>query len=125
MANRAEVYVCELCGNIVEVLEGADGTLVCCGQDMNLQQGNSTDAAHEKHVPVVSMDDTLATVRVGSVLHPMESQHHIDWIELQQDNMIQRIFCKPGETPQAVFIIEAGVPVAVRAYCNLHGLWKG
>ena len=124
MAQRSEIYVCELCGNIIEVLEGNDGMLVCCGQDMVLQKENSTNAAQEKHVPVVTVSGTTATVQIGSVTHPMEAQHYIAWIELQQGNKGQRVCLKPGEAPQVVFVIAAGVPVAVRAYCNLHGLWK-
>ena len=125
MANRAEIYLCELCGNIVEVLGEAEGTLTCCGQDMVMLKANTIEAAQEKHVPVVTVSGTTATVQVGSVAHPMESQHHIAWIELQQGNKGQRVVLKPGDAPQAVFIVEAGIPVAVRAYCNLHGLWKG
>jgi len=124
MARRAEIYVCELCGNIVEVIEGAGGTLVCCGQDMSLQKENTTNAAQEKHVPVVSVSGTTATVQVGSVAHPMTADHFITWIELQQGDKIQRFYLKPNDVPQAVFSIEAGVPITVRAYCNLHGLWK-
>jgi superoxide reductase len=125
MANRTEVYVCELCGNIVEILEGADGTLVCCGQDMALQKENTSDGAKEKHVPLVTVSGTTATVQVGSVAHPMEASHHIAWIELQQGNKTQRVYLKAGEEPKAVFAVEQGVPVTVREYCNLHGLWKG
>jgi superoxide reductase len=125
MANRAEIYLCELCGNIVEVLEGAEGTLACCGQDMVMQKANTTEAAQEKHVPVVTVSGTTATVQVGSVAHPMEAQHHIAWIELQQGNKGQRVVLKPGDAPQAVLTVEAGASVAVRAYCNVHGLWKG
>ena len=124
MARRSEIYSCELCGNIVEVLESTDGTLVCCGQEMVLQKENSTNAAQEKHVPVVTVSGTTANVQVGSVAHPMEEQHHIAWIELQQGNKGQRVRLKPGEAPQAVFFIEADVPFAVRTYCNLHGLWQ-
>ena len=124
MANRSEVYICELCGNIIEVLEGTAGTLACCGQDMILQEENTTDAAQEKHVPVVTVNGVVATVQVGSVAHPMEAQHYIAWIELQQGSKVQRAYLLPSEAPQAVFAIESGVPVAVRAYCNLHGLWK-
>ena len=125
MANRAEIYRCELCGHLIEVLEEAGGTLACCGQDMVLQRANTTEAAQEKHVPVVTVSGTTATVQVGSVAHPMEAQHHIAWIELQQGNKGQRVVLQPGDAPQAVFTVEAGVPVVVRAYCNLHGLWKG
>jgi len=124
MANRAEIYLCELCGNAVEVIDGDAGTLACCGQDMILQKENSTDAAQEKHVPVVTVSGTTATVQVGSVAHPMTEGHHIAWIELQQGNRVQRVYLQPEAAPQAVFIIEAGIPVTVRAYCNLHGLWK-
>ncbi|MDR0521874.1 MAG: desulfoferrodoxin [Planctomycetaceae bacterium] len=124
MAKKTEVYVCDLCGNIVEVLEGADGTLICCGQDMTLQAENTTDAAKEKHVPSVTIDGTTATVCVGSIAHPMEPNHYIAWIELQQGNRFQRVTLKAGDEPKAVFTVEAGVPAAVRAYCNTHGLWK-
>jgi superoxide reductase len=125
MANRSEVYVCKVCGNIVEVLEGAGGTLVCCGQEMILQKENTTNAAQEKHVPVVTVSATVATVQVGSVAHPMEAQHYIVWIELQQGQKVQRVSLQPGTAPQAVFAVESGAPITVRAYCNLHGLWKG
>ena len=124
MASRAEVYVCELCGNIVEVLEGAPGTLACCGQDMVLQDENTTDAAKEKHVPAVTLNGTVASVQVGSVAHPMTVEHNIAWIELQQGDKVQRTYLKPDAAPLAEFTIESGVPVVVRAYCNLHGLWK-
>jgi len=124
MAARAEVYICELCGNIIEILEGAPGTLACCGQDMDLQKENSTDAAQEKHVPVVTLAGTTATVQVGSAAHPMEERHYIAWIELQQGDKVQRVYLQPGKAPQAVFTIETGVPITVREYCNLHGLWK-
>ena len=124
MANRAEIYVCELCGNIIEVLEGADGSLACCGQDMVQQKENTTDAAQEKHVPVVTVNGTTASVQVGSVLHPMTTAHNISWIELQQGNTVQRTYLEPEGEPQAVFAIAVGMPVSVRAYCNLHGLWK-
>ena len=124
MAHRSEIYICELCGNIIEVLEGTDGTLVCCGQDMVLQKENSTNAVQEKHVPVVTVNGTTATVQVGSVAHPMETQHYIGWIELLQGDKGQRVYLKPNDAPQVVFTIESGVPIAVRAFCNLHGLWK-
>lgn len=124
MAKRMEIYVCELCGNAVEVIEDASGTLICCGQDMTLQKENSTGAAQEKHVPAVMVSGTTATVRVGGVAHPMTEGHYITWIELQQGSKIQRIYLPSDGAPQAVFAIEAGVPVTVRAFCNLHGLWK-
>jgi len=124
MADRAEIYVCELCGNIVEVVQGADGALTCCGQDMTLQKENTVNAAQEKHVPEVTLNGSEASVAVGSVAHPMTEEHYITWIELQQGSKVQRVYLNPGEAPGALFSIEAGVPVVVRAYCNLHGLWK-
>lgn len=124
MAQVYEVYVCKVCGNVVEVLHGEDGELVCCGQDMELQKENTVDAAKEKHVPVVSIEGTTATVRVGSVAHPMEEKHYIMWIEIRQGDKLQRMMLKPGEEPKAVFTIEAGVPVTAREFCNIHGLWK-
>ena len=124
MTKRTEIYVCELCANAVEMVEGAGGTLVCCGQDMVLQKENSTDAAQEKHVPTVTVGGTTATVNVGSVAHPMTEGHYIAWIELQQGDKIQRVYLPSDGVPQAVFAVEAGVSVVVRAYCNLHGLWK-
>ena len=124
MASHAEIYVCDLCGNVIEVLEAAGGVLVCCGQDMTLRKENTTDVAKEKHVPVATVNGTIATIQVGSVAHPMESQHYIVWIELQQKNKVQRIYLKSGEAPQAVFVVEPDAPVTVRAYCNLHGLWN-
>lgn len=124
MAKRAEVYVCKLCGNIIEVLDGAGGTLTCCGQAMVLQNENTTDAAKEKHIPVVTINGATVAVQVGSVIHPMEEKHHIVWIELQQGNRVQRQYLKPDDEPKATFAVEVGVPVSVREYCNLHGLWK-
>ena len=124
MAKRTEIYICELCGNAVEVIEGADGTLACCGQDMTLQKENSTDAAQEKHVPAVTVSGTTVTVQVGNVTHPMTAEHNIAWIELQQGNQVQRVYLPSDGAPQAAFTIEAGVAVTVRACCNLHGLWK-
>ena len=124
MSKRTEIYVCELCGNVTEILEGAGGTLICCGQDMTQQKENNTDAAQEKHVPVVTVNSTTVTVNVGSVAHPMTEGHYIAWIELQQGNKMQRVYLPLDGASQAVFAVEVGVSVTVRAYCNLHGLWK-
>ncbi|MDR3232837.1 MAG: desulfoferrodoxin [Planctomycetaceae bacterium] len=124
MTKQDEVYVCKLCGNIVEVLEGAGGSLTCCQQEMVLQKENTADAAKAKHVPVVTVNGTKAAVQVGSVPHPMEDKHHIAWIELQQGSKVQRQYLKPGAEPKAEFTVEEGVPVTVREYCNLHGLWN-
>jgi superoxide reductase len=124
MVKRLEVYVCEICGNIVEVLHGGKGQLVCCGQPMDQYEENTVDAAKEKHVPVVEKTADGVTVKVGSVPHPMEDKHFIEWIEVIDGESILRRFLKPGEEPAAQF---KGVSdnVTAREYCNLHGLWKG
>jgi superoxide reductase len=123
MAEKLEVYKCELCGNIVEVLHGGKGELVCCGQPMNLMKENTVDAAKEKHVPVVEKGADGFTVKVGSVAHPMEEKHYIEWIEVIADGEAYRYFLKPGAAPEATFKIDAA-QVTAREYCNIHGLWK-
>jgi len=123
MAKRLEVYKCEVCGNIVEVLHAGQGTLVCCGQDMTLQVENTVDAAKEKHVPVIEKVDGGYKVSVGSVPHPMEEKHYIEWIELIAGDAAYRQFLNPGGTPEAVFKVDAD-NVSAREFCNLHGLWK-
>ncbi|MDA8405022.1 MAG: desulfoferrodoxin [Desulfobacteraceae bacterium] len=123
MAKRLEVYKCSLCGNIVEVLFGSDGTLVCCGQPMVLMTENTVDAAKEKHVPVIEKMDGGYKVKVGAVAHPMEEKHYIQWIELIADGKVYRQFLSPGNAPEAVFQVSASNVIA-REYCNLHGHWK-
>ena len=123
MAEKLEVYKCEACGNIVEMLHGGAGELVCCGAPMKLMTENTTDAAKEKHVPAVEVVPGGFKVQVGSVAHPMEEKHYIEWIELIADGKAYRQFLKPGQTPAATFMIDAKQVVA-REYCNLHGLWK-
>jgi superoxide reductase len=124
MAKRMEVYRCEVCGNIVEVLHGGSGQLVCCGKPMKLLVENTTDAAKEKHVPVIERVAEGIKVKVGSVAHPMEEKHYIEWIELVADGRVYRSFLSPGMAPEAVFSVKAE-KVWAREYCNLHGLWKG
>ncbi len=123
MAERLEVYKCEVCGNIVEVLCGGAGTLVCCGADMTLFKENSVDAAVEKHVPVVEKTADSVTVKVGEAAHPMLEKHYIEWIEIIADGKVYRQFLNPDDAPEAIFNIAADT-VTARAYCNLHGLWK-
>lgn len=123
MAEKLEIYKCEVCGNIVEVVHGGVGELVCCGQPMTLMTENTVDAAKEKHVPVIEKVDGGYKVKVGSVAHPMEDEHYIEWIELVADGKAYRQFLEPGQEPEAVFGIDAK-SVTAREYCNLHGLWK-
>ena len=120
---RLEVYKCKHCGNMVEVVHAAGGELVCCGEKMDLISENTTDAAQEKHVPVVEKVDGGYKVTVGSVAHPMEEKHWIEWIELVADGAAYRQFLDAGQAPEAVFLLDAK-DVTARAYCNLHGLWK-
>lgn len=122
MPNRFEVYKCAHCGNIVEIMHGGAAPLVCCGQNMDLMKENSVDAATEKHVPVIEMGDGTITVKVGSVTHPMEDAHYIEWVELIADDMVYRKYLKPGEAPEATFNVTA-TKVTAREYCNLHGQW--
>jgi superoxide reductase len=124
MAKKLEIYRCEKCGNIVEVLHGGVGELVCCGEPMKLLKENSTDASTEKHVPIIEKVNGGYKVKVGSAPHPMEEKHYIEWIQLIADGEAYRAFLSPGEAPEAVFAIEAK-KVWAREYCNIHGLWKG
>jgi superoxide reductase len=123
MAKIFEIYKCDLCGNIVETVQTGGGALTCCGQNMNLLTENSVDAATEKHVPVIERGNGTITVKVGSVAHPMEEAHYIQWVELLADGKSYTQFLKPGDAPEAVFNIEAD-KVTAREYCNLHGHWK-
>jgi superoxide reductase len=123
MAEQLQVYKCDVCGNIVEVMHAGGGELVCCGQPMKLFKENTVDAAKEKHVPVVEKTADGFKVKVGSVAHPMEEKHWIEWVELIVDGKVYRQFLKPGQAPEATFCIKAD-KVAAREYCNLHGLWK-
>ncbi len=123
MPEKKQVYKCNICGNIVEVLHGCAGKLVCCGQPMELLTEKTEEAGMEKHVPVIEMMNGRVIVKVGSTPHPMEEKHYIEWIELIADNALCRKFLKPGDKPEAEFEIKAE-KVTARAYCNIHGLWK-
>jgi superoxide reductase len=123
MTEKLQVYKCEVCGNMVEVIHTGGGTLVCCGQNMRLLKEGETDAATEKHVPVIEKVDGGVKVTVGSVTHPMEADHFIEWIELIVNGKAYRQFLNPGEKPEAFFNV-TGDNLMAREYCNLHGLWK-
>ena len=119
---RTDVYKCNICGNIVSVLHVGGGRLVCCGQPMILMEAKTEDQGKEKHVPVVEKTDKGVKVTVGSILHPMEENHYIEWIEVITGNGVLRKFLKPGDTPQAVFETTEEI-IQVREYCSIHGLW--
>ncbi len=124
MAKKLEVYECKICGNIVEVLRGGAGELVCCGQPMENLAVKTADEGREKHVPVIEKIDGGYKVKVGSVSHPMEQEHLIEWIELLGDGKAYRQFLKYGDAPETTFAVEAHA-VAAREHCNKHGLWEG
>jgi len=124
MAKKLQIYKCNKCGNIVEVLHGGVGELVCCGEPMELLDEKTADATTEKHVPVIEKIDGGFKVKVGSVPHPMTEEHLIEWIELLADGKAYRQFLEPGAEPEAIFHVE-GNSVSAREHCNVHGLWKG
>lgn len=123
MTELRQIYKCKICGNIVEVVHASVGTLVCCGQPMELLKERVEDVGNEKHVPVIEKIKNGVKVKVGSVAHPMEQQHYIEWIELIADNIAHRKFLNPGEKPEVEFCIKAE-NITAREYCNIHGLWK-
>lgn len=123
MTKLNEVYKCNVCGNIVEVLHTGVGQLVCCGQPMELLKEKAKDLGLEKHVPVIEKTGSGVKVKVGSVPHPMEEKHFIEWIEVLADGRVYRKFLKPGDKPEAEFQVKAG-KITAREHCNVHGLWK-
>jgi len=122
MTKKLQIYKCEVCGNIVEMVHGGFGKLVCCNEPMKLYEENTVDAAKEKHVPVKEVRDGVVRVKVGDVTHPMEEKHYIEWIEVISGDRAYMQFLNPGDSPEAEFAIDGDV--TVREYCNLHGLWK-
>ena len=124
MTEKKEVYKCSVCGNIVEILHEGMGQLVCCNKPMDQQTENTVDATTEKHVPIITKTEDGATIRVGSVDHPMDDEHHIEWIEILVGDYVNRKYLKPGDDPEAYFYVHKQPGAIVRSYCNLHGLWK-
>jgi len=125
MTKKNEIYKCEVCGNVVEVIEAHDGVLVCCGQNMNLlEEKTAEQEGKEKHVPVVEVEENKIKVKVGSVEHPMESEHYIELIEILKDGqVIASAQLRPEEKPEAEFCLESTDNLKTRALCNVHGLW--
>ena len=122
--DNVKFYICEHCKNIVGMVEDAGAPLTCCGQPMKELVANTEDAAHEKHVPVVTVDGNIVTVNVGSVEHPMLDAHYLSWVYLKTDKGGQRKVLNPGEKPEVKFALVDEKPLEVYEYCNLHGLWK-
>lgn len=124
---KNEIYKCEVCGNVVEIIEIGGGVLVCCGQDMKLfEEQTAEKEGKEKHVPVVEVDGNKVNVKVGSVEHPMEEGHYIEQIEILKDkNVIAAKQLSPGDKPFVEFCLETTEGITARALCNVHGLWVG
>lgn len=120
---RNQIYKCNICGNIVEALFIGGGTLVCCGQPMELQEEKQQDVGSEKHIPVIEKTDKGILVKIGSIPHPMEETHYIEWIELIVDEKRYKEFLKPSDSPEAIYCI-SGENLQARAFCNIHGLWR-
>jgi superoxide reductase len=121
---KTKFYVCSHCRNIAEMVYDTDIALYCCGDKMQELVPNTVEASGEKHIPAVKVGDGVVEVNVGSVDHPMEEIHWIEWVQLVTDKGMHRRFLKPGEAPNVSFRLEDEKPLAVYAYCNLHGLWK-
>lgn len=117
-------FRCKHCGNLVGLINNAGVPMTCCDEPMEELVANSVEAATEKHIPEVSVHDRLVHVQIGSVIHPMLDEHYIEFIYLQTEKGGQRKCFKPGETPSVMFVLDHDAPVAVFAYCNIHGLWK-
>ena len=123
MPEKMEIYTCPDCELLLEVIHGCDCKLTCCGKDMEKLTEKTADEGKEKHVPVIEKVDGGYKVKVGSVPHPMEEKHYIEWIELIAGDTAYRQFLNPGDAPEAVFMVDAAA-VSAREFCNLHGLWK-
>jgi len=124
MTELKQIYKCNICGNIVEILHTGKGELVCCGKSMQLMKEKKEDVGQEKHLPVIEKTADKIKVKVGSIPHPMEEKHYIEWIELIADGKACRQFLKPGDTPEATFNVKAE-KISAREYCSIHGLWRG
>lgn len=122
---RLQIYKCEVCGNIIEIMHGAIvGSLVCCSKPMNSQKENTVDASREKHVPVLEDNGINIKVKVGTTPHPMGKDHYIEWIEVINKEHVNRKYLKPGDKPEAEFYVHKQPGLILREYCNKHGLWK-
>lgn len=124
MKKEPKFYVCKHCGNVVTFIHESGAPLVCCGEKMTEIIPNTVEASKEKHLPAVSIENGNISVNVGSVDHPMTPEHYIQWIYLETDKGFQFKYLEPGDQPKTVFVVNGEEPVAVYAYCNLHGLWK-
>jgi superoxide reductase len=123
MTEIDQIYRCSVCGNIIEILHSGEGQLVCCSKSMELLNAKNKDVGLEKHVPIIEKTESGVIVKIGSISHPMEESHYIEFIEIIADGKIYRKFLKPGEEPMVNFNIKIN-KIEARGYCNIHGLWK-
>ena len=121
---NVKFYICPYCGNIVEMIHDAGVKLMCCGQKMEELVAGAVEASQEKHIPAVDMEGGIVNVKVGAVEHPMADNHWIEWVQVVTDKGVQRKHLNPGDAPKVKFLLSNEKPLAVYAYCNLHGLWK-
>ena len=124
MCDNNKFYICERCGNLIGMIHASGASVVCCGQKMTAIEPGTVEASREKHIPVASVDGNTVTVTIGSALHPMVEEHSILWVYMQTDKGGQRKCLEVGKTPVVTFALADEKPIAVYAYCNLHGLWK-
>lgn len=124
MCDNNKFYICEQCGNLVGIIHDAGVSMVCCGEEMTKLEPGVAEASHEKHIPVAEVKDNIVTVTIGAVEHPMSEEHHIVWVYLQTDRGGQRKCLEIGKAPIVSFALADEKPIAVYAYCNIHGLWK-
>ena len=121
---ETKFFVCRHCGNLIEMINNSGVPIKCCGENMQEISANTTEASVEKHIPVATIDGNTLTVNVGSIQHPMADNHYISWVYVETENGSLKKCLNPNDEPKAIFSIENNKPVAVYAYCNLHGLWK-
>ena len=121
---NSKFYICAHCGNVIEMVHDAGVPVMCCGQKMDALIPNTVEASGEKHIPAVTVSENIVEVNVGSVNHPMVEEHWIEWVQLVTDQGSYRKWMNPGQAPNVKFQLLNEKPLAVYAYCNLHGLWK-
>ncbi|MFA5050401.1 MAG: desulfoferrodoxin [Candidatus Micrarchaeia archaeon] len=124
MTKLNEIYKCNVCGNIVELVHASIGELVCCQKPMVLLEEKTQDVGNEKHVPLIEQTKNGILVKIGSIAHPMEEKHYIEFIEVLLNQKVYRKYLRPGEKPEAEFEISYSGEIIAREYCNIHGLWK-
>ena len=124
MLKRGQIFRCNTCGNMFELINVGGGTPACCGNEMEILSDAPKDVGAEKHVPIIEKTESGVKVKIGSIPHPMEETHYIAWIEIITDNETQRVFLQPGDAPEAVFKIDDTTNLFAKEYCTVHGLWR-